>query len=86
MSTSPEERFVQLESRLAKLEQENWLLQRVKDSQDIQNVFALHEHYHFAGRHGDEMEAIWALKTPGLAMEEAHLHGRYVGVDKVRAY
>lgn len=81
-----QERFARLEARLAKLEEENRVLERVKDVQDIQNVFALHEHYHFAGRHGDEMEAIWALRTPGLAMEEAHLGGRYVGLEAVRQY
>ena len=39
-----------------------------------------------AGRHGDEMDAIWAHEDPGLAMEEAVLKGRYVGLEAVRAY
>jgi hypothetical protein len=75
-----------LESRLADLEGENRSLLRVKDVQEIQNVFSLHEYYHMASRHADEMEAIWAQKTPGLAMEEAVLKGRYAGLEAVRAY
>lgn len=81
-----EERLALLESRLARLEGENRSLQRVKDAQEVQNVFSLHEYYHMAGRHGDEMDAIWAQKTPGLAMEEAVLNGRYVGLEAVRGY
>jgi hypothetical protein len=81
-----EERLAALESRLAGLEDENRTLLRVKDAQEIQNVFSLHEYYHMAGRHGDEMDAIWAQKTPGLAMEEAVLKGRYVGIEAVRGY
>ena len=49
-------------------------------------MFSLHEYYHQAGRHADEMDAIWAQKTPGLAMEEAVLNGRYVGLEAVRGY
>jgi hypothetical protein len=79
-------RLADLESRLARLEEENRLLRRVKDAQDIQNVFSLHEYYHQANRHGDEMDAIWAQETEGLAMEEAVLNGRYVGLEAVRAY
>ena len=79
-------RLADLESRLARLEEENRLLRRVKDAQDIQNVFSLHEYYHQANRHGDEMDAIWAQETEGLAMEEAVLNGRYVGLEAVGAY
>ena len=74
-------RLAQLEARLASLETENWSLLRVKDAQEIQNVFSMHEYYHMVGRHGDEVDAIWATKTPGLAMEEAVLNGRYVGLE-----
>jgi hypothetical protein len=81
-----EERLTRLESRIARLEEDNTRLQRVKDAQEIQNVFSLHEYYHQAGRHADEMDAIWAQKTPGLAMEEAVLNGRYVGLEAVRGY
>jgi hypothetical protein len=86
MGSGTEQRLVRLEARLASLEADNQALQRVKDAQEIQNVFSLHEYYHMAGRHGDEMDAIWAQKTPGLAMEEAVLKGRYVGLEFVRAY
>jgi hypothetical protein len=81
-----EERLSRLEARLAFLEAENHSLLRVKDAQEIQNVFSMHEYYHAVGRHGDEIDAIWATKTPGLAMEEAVLGGRYVGLEAVRAY
>jgi hypothetical protein len=85
-SLGSEERITLLEQRLARLENENKALQRVKDAQEIQNVFSLHEYYHQAGRHGDEMDALWAQKTPGLAMEEAVLNGRYEGLEAVRGY
>lgn len=81
-----EERITLLEQRLVQLEHENTALQRVKDAQEIQNVFSLHEYYHQAGRHAEEMDAIWAQATPGLAMEEAMLGGRYEGLEAVRAY
>ena len=81
-----EQRLSALEERLASLEAENHTLQRVKDVQEIQNVFSMHEYYHMAGRHRDEVEAIWATKTPGLAMEEAVLNGRYEGLEAVRGY
>ncbi len=80
------ERISLLEQRLVRLEEENKTLQRVKDAQEIQNVFSLHEYYHQAGRHEEEMDAIWAQRTPGLAMEEAMLGGRYEGLEAVRAY
>jgi len=41
---------------------------------------------HQVSRHADEMDAIWAQKTPGLAMEEAVLNGRYEGLEAVRGY
>jgi hypothetical protein len=81
-----EERLALLERRLARLEEDNRSLQRVKDVQEIQNTFSMHEYYHMAGRHGEEMDAIWAQNTPGLAMEEAFLNGRYVGLEAVRGY
>jgi hypothetical protein len=75
-----------LEERLALLEQQNKDLRRVKDAQEIQNAFSKHEYYHLAGRHGDEMDAVWAQNTPGLSMEEAMLDGCYVGLEAVRGY
>jgi hypothetical protein len=83
---APQDRLAQLEQRVAQLEQENERLQRVRDAQEIQNVFSLHEYYHNAARHADEMDAIWAKNQPDLAMEEAVLNGRYVGPEAVRCY
>lgn len=82
----PQDRFARLEQRVAQLEKENEQLQRVKDAQEIQNVFSLHEYYHNAARHADEMDAIWAKDQPDLAMEEAVLDGRYAGPEAVRRY
>ncbi len=86
MDADLETRLSQLEKRTAALETENHSLLRVKDALEIQNVFSMHEYYHAAGRHADEVSAIWATKTPGLAMEEAVLNGRYEGLAAVRAY
>ena len=36
-----------------------------------------------AGRHEDEMDAVWAQNTPGLSME---VDGCYVGLEAVRGY
>ena len=46
----------------------------------------MHEYYHQANQHGDEMDVIWAQETEGLAMEEAVLNGRYIGLEAVRGY
>jgi hypothetical protein len=81
-----EERIAYLEGRVDRLTKEAEAAGRYRDYQEIQNVMGLHEYYHAAGRHGDEMDAIWAQNTPGLAMEEAFLNGRYVGIDAVRGY
>jgi hypothetical protein len=62
------------------------IVRKTRDYQEIQNVMGLHEYYHAVGKHEEEMEAIWALNTPGLAMEEAFLNGRYVGRDPVWGY
>jgi len=86
MDAGTEVRLSQLEARIASLETENRSLLRVGDAQEIQNIFSMHEYYHAVGRHRDEVEAIWATRTPGLAMEEAVLNGRYEGLDAVRAY
>jgi len=83
---SLEERIVLLEEGLARLQDENRKLLKVRDVQEIQNVMSMHEYFHAACRHREEMDAIWALKTPGLAFEEALLNGRYVGLDAIRAY
>lgn len=79
-------RLLFLEGETARLKKENEALQKVKDVQEIQNVMSLHEYYHGACKHGEEMDAIWAQKTPGIAFEEALLNGRYVGLEAVRGY
>jgi SnoaL-like domain len=85
-STSLEERVASLEDYIIQLRKEAGVARRVDDYQEIQNVMGLHEYYHAAGRHDEEMDAIWAQKTPGIAMEEAFLNGRYVGLAAVRGY
>jgi hypothetical protein len=42
-------------------------IQRVMDIQEVQNVASLHEYYHSAMMHKEELEAIWAQKTPGVS-------------------
>jgi hypothetical protein len=41
-------------------------IQRLLDIAEIQNVAGMHEYYHNCLMHGQEVEAIWAKKTPGL--------------------
>jgi len=62
------------------------LLSKVRDVHEIQNVMSLHEYYHAACMHEQEMDAIWAQRASGIAFEEALLNGRYVGLEAVRAY
>jgi hypothetical protein len=83
---SLEERIALLEEGLVRLQKENQKLRKARDVQEIQNVMSMHEYYHGACRHRDEMDAIWAQNTPGLAFEEAVLNGRYVGLDAIRGY
>lgn len=85
-SKSVEDRVTLLEEALAILQHENRDLLKVKDTQEIQNVMSMHEYYHAACLHGEEMNAIWAQNTPGIAFEEALLNGRYVGLEAIRAY
>ncbi len=83
---SMEERIALVEQEMARLKKENHALLKVKDAYEIQNVMSMHEYYHGACMHEEEMDAIWAQKTPGIAFEEALLNGRYVGLDAVRGY
>ena len=41
-------------------------VQRALDYQEIQNVMSKHCYYHSAGMHREELENIWAQKTPGV--------------------
>jgi hypothetical protein len=79
-------RIAQLEKEVAVLKEENCLLAKARDVQGIQNTMSLHEYYHAACMHGEEMDAIWVRKTPGIAFEEAFLKGRYEGYEAVRSY
>jgi hypothetical protein len=85
-SGSFEERIAFLEREVGRLGEENRGLLKVKDAYEIQNVMSMHEYYHGASMHEEEMDAIWAQKTSGIAFEEALLNGRYVGLEAVRGY
>ena len=85
-SRSLEERIALLEKEMGLLKMENQTLLKVQDVHEIQNVMSMHEYYHGACMHEEEMNAIWAQKTPGIAFEEAVLSGRYAGLEAVRGY
>lgn len=75
-----------MEERLAALERENRQLRKACDVHEIQNVMSLHEYFHSAGRHEEELDAIWARKADDVAFEEALFQARFVGRDAIRAY
>lgn len=52
-----------VEERLERLEK---MIQRANDILDIQNVMSKHEYYHAVGMHKEELNNIWARKTPGI--------------------
>ena len=58
-------------------------IRRLNDIQEIQNVMSLHEYYHTAGMHKEEVEEIWAQKTPGVSWETQDL-GRFEGIEAIR--
>jgi hypothetical protein len=80
------ERIALLEKKVADLKKENKTLQKVKGVQEIQNVMSMHEYYHAACMHKEEVDAIWAQKTPGVAFEEAAINGRYVGLEAIKGF
>ena len=86
MTESLETAVARLEGLLEETRRDNQRLLRAVDALEIQNVMSWHELYHMVGNHADEVDAIWAQKTPGLAMEEAVLRGRYEGLEAVRRY
>ena len=57
-------------------------VRRLNDIHEIQNVMSLHEYYHTAGMHREEVEEIWAQKTPGVSWETGDL-GRFEGIDAI---
>ena len=60
------------------------MVQRLNDIHDIQNIMSLHEYYHTAGMHKEEVEEIWAQKTPGVSWETGDL-GRFEGIEAIRS-
>ena len=60
------------------------MVQRLNDIHDIQNVMSLHEYYHTAGMHKEEVEEIWAQNTPGVSWESGDL-GRFEGIEAIRS-
>ena len=58
------------------------MAQQSLDYQEIQNVFGRHEYFHSAGMHKEELEMLWARKTPGVSFEAVDT-GKHVGWDAV---
>ncbi len=81
-----EEKVALVEERLASLEKENKLLRKAKDVHEIQNVMSLHEYYHAAIKHQEELDAIWAQKAEDVAFEEALFQARFVGLEAIQKY
>ena len=81
-----EEKIALIEERLAFLEKENKRLRKAKDVHEIQNVMSLHEYYHSACRHQEELDAIWAQKADDVAFEEALFQARFVGLEAIQKY
>ena len=81
-----EEKIALVEERLASLEDENKRLRKARDVQEIQNVMSLHEYYHSACRHEEELDAIWAQKADDVAFEEALFQARFVGLEAIHEY
>jgi len=59
------------------------MVQRLNDIHDIHNVMSLHEYYHTAGMHKEEVDEIWAQKTSGVSWETGDL-GRFEGIEAIR--
>ena len=81
-----EEKIALMEERLAFLEKENERLGKAKDVHEIQNVMSLHEYYHSACKHQEELDAIWAQKADDVAFEEALFQARFVGLEAIKTY
>ncbi len=58
-------------------------VQRLEDIHEIQNAMSRHGYYHSAGMHREELENIWAQKTPGVSWESGDL-GRFEGIEAIR--
>jgi hypothetical protein len=81
-----EARIALMEERLALLEGENRRLSKANDVHEIQNVMSLHEYYHSACMHQEELDAIWAQEADDVAFEEALFQARFVGLEAIRTY
>jgi len=75
-----------MEERLAFLERENERLGKAQDVHEIQNVMSLHEYYHSACKHQEELDAIWAQEAHDVAFEEALFEARFVGLEAIKTY
>jgi hypothetical protein len=58
------------------------MVQRVMDVQEVQNVMGRHEYYHAAGMHKEEIEELWAHKTPGATFEAGDV-GKTEGIEAI---
>jgi hypothetical protein len=65
------------------VEQLQKMVQRALDYQEIQNVFSRHAYYHAVWKHKEEIEKIWAHKTPGVSFETDQI-GRIEGFEAVK--
>lgn len=81
-----EKKITRMEGRLIFLEKENKRLGRAMDVHEIQNVMSLHEYYHSACKHTEELDAIWARKAADVAFEEALFKARFVGLEAIEKY
>lgn len=81
-----EEKIARMEQRLDLLEKENKRLGQAKDVHEIQNVMSLHEYYHAACKHAEELDAIWAQKAADVSFEEALFNARFVGLEAIKRY
>ena len=59
------------------------MIQRLNDIHEIQNLMSSHEYYHQAGMHKEELEQLFARKTPGVSWESGDL-GRFEGIEALR--
>jgi len=75
-----------LEEKLAHLEKENKRLSKAEDVHEIQNVMSLHEYYHSAFQHQEELDAIWAQKADDVSFEEALFQARFEGLEAIKTY
>jgi hypothetical protein len=59
------------------------MVRRLNNIHEIQNVMSRHEYYHTAGLHKEELEQIWAQRTPGVSWESGDL-GKFEGIEAIR--